>query len=101
MGLRGLRTPARWPALIPAACGRARYRSRALRMEYRHRKMKMRSLAYFAVHPDPSAMHFHQMLGDGQAESRAARLTRARGVHAVKSLEDPRLIHLRNPDPGV
>ena len=73
----------------------------SLRIENRHGKMELRALAHFAFHPDPSAMHLDQMLRDRQAQSGAAGFARTRRIHAIKPLENPRLIRLRNPDPGV
>src|ERR1700719_1465852 len=64
---------------------------RSMRIENRHRKMKMRAFANFALHPDPPAVRFNQVFGDRQTEPRPARLTRSRRVDAVKSLKNPRL----------
>src|SRR5579871_5290844 len=73
-------------------------RKRPLRIENRHRKMKLRALSDFAVDPNLPAVNFDEMLRNRQAQSCAAGFSRTRCVHAIKPLKDPRLIRLRNPD---
>src|ERR1700730_9662911 len=80
----------------PPACGHAR--RDALGIEDRNRKMKLRTLPHLAIDPDAAAMHFDQMLGNGQAASRTAGLAGARGIHAVEALENARLVDLRYAD---
>ena len=61
--------------------------------------MELRTLAHFAFHPDSAAVHFDEMLGDGETESGAAGFARARDIDAVEPLEDARLIGLGIPMP--
>src|SRR5580692_4762780 len=96
--LRRLRT-----APCAATCsgaGRDPHRG-ALGIEHRHRKVKLRTLPNFALHPDPAAMHFHQMFGDGQAQPGSSGLAGPRGVHAVEALENTRLVRFGNTNAGV
>src|SRR6266850_7756154 len=73
----------------------------AFRVEDRNGKIKPRALADFAFHPDAAAVRLDEMLGDGQAKSRAAYFTGAGGVHAVKAFENAWLVGSRNADAGV
>ena len=50
---------------------------------------------------DPAAHHLSQLLGDRQAQARAAELAGGRGVALVETLEDPRLHGLGDADAGV
>ncbi len=46
-------------------------------------------------------MDLDEMLGDGEAKSGAAGFARARGIDAIKALENPRLVRLGNSDACV
>src|ERR1700756_2527803 len=63
--------------------------------------MKLRAAADFAVHPDAPGMNLHDVLGDGEAQSSAAELARARSVHTEKTFKDARLIRFRDADASV
>ena len=63
--------------------------------------MKFGAYAHFAFYPDAAAMRFDQMFGNESFEARAAGFARTRHIHAVKALEDSRLIRLRDADAGV
>src|SRR5216684_4686003 len=64
-------------------------------------EMELRAAADFAFDPDAAAMHFDDVLGNGQTEARAACLAGARGVHAIEALEDARLIGGGDADAGI
>src|SRR5258708_9347130 len=55
----------------------------------------------FALDPDASAVDLYKVLGDGQPEAGTADLTRTRGVDAIKTFENARLIGLRDADAGI
>jgi len=63
--------------------------------------MELRAAADGALHPDAPAMHFDDVLGDGQAQAGAASLARARRVHAIEALEDARLVRGGDADAGI
>src|SRR5207245_2863687 len=56
-----------------------------------------RAHAQFALQPHFSAVRLHDVLDDGQAETGAARLARARPIHPVKPLEDTVARFRRDP----
>src|SRR5713101_8077828 len=58
------------------------------RLNLRQGEEKTGALAQLALYPDFAAVRLHDVFDDGEAEAGAARLARARAVHAVKSLED-------------
>src|SRR6516164_9286418 len=78
-----------------------RPRRRAFRIEYRNGKVKLGTHTDFALDPDSATVGLHQMLGDGQAQTGAPGLARARYIDAIKTLEDSRLVRLRDADTGV
>src|SRR5882757_5267913 len=63
--------------------------------------MELRALAHFAFDPDPAAVCFYQVFGDGQPQACATDFAGARDVHTVKALEDAGLVGFRNADTGV
>ncbi len=63
--------------------------------------MESRAAADFAFDPDAAAMHFDDVLGDGEAQAGAAQLAGARGVDAIEALKDARLIGSGNADAGI
>ena len=63
--------------------------------------MKPRAATDFAIDPDPSAVHFDNVLGDGEAKASAACLAGARGVDAIEALEDARLVGFGNANASV
>ena len=63
--------------------------------------MKAGADADLALDPDAAAMHFDEVLGDGEAETGAARFAGASGVHAVEALEDAGLVGGGNADAGI
>ena len=48
--------------------------------------LKRRSFARRRHHPDPTPVHLHDLLGDGEAEARAALGLGVRAVHLVELL---------------
>src|SRR5262245_33646436 len=60
-----------------------------------------RTLAERRLHPDPAAVHLDDLLGDGEAEARAALGVGKRAVDLVKLIEDPTLLVERYAGPGV
>lgn len=63
--------------------------------------MELRAFPYDAFNPNLATMSFDDVLGDGQAEAGAANFTRASGIDAIESLENARLIILRDADSRV
>ena len=63
--------------------------------------MKAGADADFAFDPHAAAMHFDEVLGDGEAKTGAARFAGAGRVHAVEALEDARLVGGRNANAGI
>src|SRR5262249_48097916 len=57
--------------------------------------LKRRAFARRRHHPDPTAVHLHDLLGDGEAEARAALGLRKRAVDLVELIEDPTLLFKR------
>src|SRR6266849_5715374 len=64
-------------------------------------EVELRAAADFAFDPDAAAMHFDDVLGDGEAEAGAAELAGARGVDAIEALEDARLVGGGDADAGI
>ncbi len=91
---RTIAAPHRWPA-------QRRPRQRASLFIFRNGKMELRALPNFALHPQPPAVYFHQMLGNRQTKPRASNLAGPRHVHAIKPLKNPRLIGLGNANAGI
>src|SRR5262249_5231830 len=60
-----------------------------------------RSPAELALDADAPTVGFHNVLDDGEAQTRAAGLTRARLIHTVEPLEDSGLILRHDPDSRV
>src|SRR5262245_59566926 len=54
--------------------------------------LKRRSFAWRRHHPDAAAMHLDNLLGDGEAESRAAFGLGHRAVDLMELLKDPILL---------
>src|SRR5260221_242985 len=67
----------------------------------RNRKMELRALADLAFYPNPAAVSFDKMLGDGEPQPGAPDFAGTCDIHAVKALEDSRLICLRDADAGI
>src|SRR6516162_616824 len=84
-----------------SSCGCRCPRCSALRIEERHGDMELRTDPYLALDPNAPAVSLNEMLGNRQAEARASGLAGARHVHAIKALEDARLIGLRNADARI
>src|SRR5262245_66057841 len=63
--------------------------------------LKRRSFAWRRHHPDASAVHLHDLLGDGETEPRAALGLGQRAVDLVELLEDPSLLIKGYAGPGV
>src|SRR5262245_39787658 len=63
--------------------------------------LKRRSFARRRYHPDAPAVHLDDLLGDGEAEARAALGLGKRAVDLVELLEDPTLLVERYAGPGV
>src|ERR1700678_1161444 len=63
-----------------------------------NRERELRSLADFALNPQPAAMSFHDVLRDRKAQPRAACFARTRRVHTVEPLENPILLPQRHSD---
>src|SRR5215467_15293048 len=63
--------------------------------------LKRRSFARCRHHPDPAAVHLHDLLGDGKAEPRAALGLGQRTVDLMELLEDPILLIKGYARPGV
>ena len=55
-------------------------------------QLKRRSFARRRLHPDAAAVHLDDLLGDGEAEARAALGLGVRAVHLVELLKDPILL---------
>src|SRR5260370_1640221 len=64
-------------------------------------EVELRAAADFAFDPDAAAMHFDDVLGDGQAEAGAAEFAGARDVDAVEALEDTRLVGGGGANAGI
>src|SRR6266849_5409492 len=64
-------------------------------------EMELGAAADFAFDPDAAAVHFDDVLGDGEAEAGAAEFAGARGVDAVEALEDARLVGGGDADAGI
>src|SRR5262245_49180504 len=63
--------------------------------------LKRRSFARRRHHPDAAAVHLHDLLGDGEAEARAALGLGKGAVNLVELIEDPTLLVERYAGPGV
>src|SRR5262249_32984699 len=63
--------------------------------------LKRRTFAERRLHPNAAAMHFDNLLGDGEAKPRTAFRLGVRAVDLVELLEDARLVLLRDAGPGV
>src|SRR5215468_11272535 len=63
--------------------------------------LKRRSFARRRHHPDAAAVHLDDLLGDGEAEARAALGLGKGTVDLVELLEDPSLLVKRYARPGV
>jgi len=57
--------------------------------------------ADFALDPYPSAVHFDEMLGDGEAKAGTAGFAGTGRIHTIEALEDARLVSGGNADAGV
>src|SRR5215468_12010721 len=79
----------------------ARTGSGSFDIENWNRKMELRTLADFALHPKPPAVRFHQMFCNGKAEARATYFARPRNIHTVKAFEDAGLIGEGNTNSGI
>lgn len=62
------------------------------RLQERDAEVKVRALAHSAFHADAAVMRLHDVLGDGQAQTGAADVTRPRCIDAVEALEDALLL---------
>src|SRR5688572_9041783 len=62
---------------------------------------KRAALALHAGHFEPAAVALQRVLDDGEAETRAAELSRSAGIDAVETLGQPRQVLGRDPDAGV
>src|SRR3954471_4514689 len=51
--------------------------------------------------PDPAGVRVHDLLGDREAESRAAAIASSGGVHADEALEDPSPHRVRDTRTGI
>src|SRR5262245_13705265 len=63
--------------------------------------LKRRSLPRRRHHPDAAAVHLNDLLGDGEAEPRAALGFGKGAVNLVELIEDPTLLVERYAGPGV
>src|SRR6266446_7145662 len=63
--------------------------------------MESRAVAYLTFDPDAAAMHFDDVLGNGETETSAAQFAGAGGVDSIEALEDARLIGGGNADAGI
>ena len=63
--------------------------------------MELRALADLAFYPNPAAVSFDKMLGDGEPQPGAADFAGTRNINAVETLEDAGLIRPRDADTGV
>src|SRR5215467_15522412 len=72
-----------------------------LGLKHGNRKMELRTMSYFTLHPDAAAVSFDEVLGNGKAEAGAADFARPRNIHSIEALKDSRLIHFRNADPRI
>src|SRR5882724_4151495 len=73
----------------------------AVQIEDRNGEIKLRALADLAFHPDAAAVGLDEMLGDGEAEARAANFAGTGSVHTIETFENARLVGLGNADAGV
>src|SRR6266849_4249419 len=64
-------------------------------------EVELRAAADFAFDPDAAAMHFDDVLGDGEAQAGAAELAGARSVDAIEALEDARLVGGGDANAGI
>src|SRR5712691_1687414 len=64
-------------------------------------EMELGAAADFAFDPDAAAVHFDDVLGDGEAQAGAAELAGARSVDAIEALEDARLVGGGDADAGI
>jgi hypothetical protein len=62
------------------------------RLQEQDAEVKVRVLAHSGFHPDAGAMRLDDVLGDGQAQARAADVTRPRCIDAVEAPEDALLL---------
>src|SRR5262249_38717706 len=58
-------------------------------------------LTHLALHPDPSPVQLHELLGECQPKPRALLLPSIISADLAELLEDGRLVLGRDPDPGV
>src|SRR5262249_29724635 len=63
--------------------------------------LERRAFARRRLHPDAAAVHLHDLLGDGEAETRATLGLGKRAVDLVELLEDPSLLVKGYAGPGV
>ena len=63
--------------------------------------MKGRTLSWGALERDPPAVGFDRPFGDGQAQSGAATVSRARFLHAIEPIEEPRDVFWWNAWPTI
>src|SRR5260370_1518679 len=89
------------PAAAAAATAGRGTRCSVLGIEEWNGEMELRALPDFALDPDASAVDLYKVLGAGQPAGGTADLTRTRGVDAIKTFENARLIGLRDADAGI
>src|SRR5262245_10338808 len=70
-------------------------------MAHREAEREPRALPHRALHPDAAPMQLHELLGQGQPESRALLLTSVVAPDLTELLEDGRLVLGRNANPRV
>src|SRR5216684_2928876 len=64
-------------------------------------EVKARSFSHGAFHPEASAMCFHDMTGDREAQAGATGLAGTRGIYPVEAFKDPFLLRLWDSDAGI
>src|SRR5512146_1930177 len=77
--------------------------SASSRLSFRDRNGEVEGSAFseFTIEPDPTALHFHQALGDVQPQTCPGCLTRFRVIRTDELLEDLPLIFDVDADPIV
>src|SRR5437868_128301 len=76
-------------------CGKSDSRSNG------YAEMKARAFRDRALDPEPPAMRFHNVTGDGKAQAGAAGLARTRGVHPIEAFKDALLLGLRDTNARI
>src|SRR5690349_24933220 len=64
-------------------------------------EMKARPLSDCALHPKASAMGFHNMAGNGEAQTGASGFAGTRGIHPIEAFKNSLLLDLRDADTCV